>query len=93
MHVKHPELVLAGAVLVSLPMAKGLLSGNISPTAGAVRFLIALIVCWILGSVLSWVVTNYNEQSRRRTIMRAIEEAQRAERAALAESSESDRAA
>jgi hypothetical protein len=92
-HVKHPELVLAGAVVVSLPMAKGLLSGNISPTAGAVRFLVALIVCWILGSVLSWVVSNYTEQSRRRTIIRAIEEAQRAERDAPAEPAEPDPAA
>lgn len=93
MHVKHPELVLAGAVLVSLPMAKGLLSGNISPTDAAVRFLVALIVCWILGSVLSWVVSNCNEQSRRKTIIRAIEEAQRAERDALAATSEPDQAA
>lgn len=93
MHVKHPELVLAGAVLVSLPMAKGLLSGDISPTAGAIRFLIALIVCWILGSILSWVVSTYSEQSRRRTIIKAIEDAQQAERDALVAESETDQAA
>lgn len=93
MHVKHPELVLAGAVLVSLPMAKGLLAGDISPTTGAIRFLIALVVCWILGSVLSWVVSTYSEQNRRQTIIKAIEDAQRAERDALAAESESDQAA
>jgi acyl-CoA synthetase (AMP-forming)/AMP-acid ligase II len=70
MSVRHPELVIAGAVTVSLPMVPGILNGDISSAAGGERFLIALIGCWILGSVLSWVTTTYSEQSRRAELMR-----------------------
>lgn len=70
MSVRHPEMVIAGAVAVSLPMVPGILNGDISSAAAGQRFLIALIGCWILGSVLSWVTTTYSHQSRRAELMR-----------------------
>lgn len=78
MAVRHPEYVLAGAVAVCLPMVPGLLSGQISGSAAAERFLIALVVCWILGSVLGWVISTYSEQARRADVMRIIEESRAA---------------
>lgn len=74
MRVRHPELVLAAAVLVSLPMIPGLLDGGISPMTVLVRFLIALIVCWIGGSILSRLLTNYTNQVRRAEIQKQIDE-------------------
>ena len=74
MGVKHPELVVAGAVVVCLPMVPGLLSGQIGGSTAAERFLIALVVCWLLGSLLSWVTTTYGEQVRRAELTRMIEE-------------------
>lgn len=70
MSVRHPELVIAGAVLVSLPMVSGILNGDIGTIAAGERFLVALVGCWILGSVLSWVITTYSHQSRRAELTR-----------------------
>jgi hypothetical protein len=81
MSVKHPELVLAGAVAVCLPMVPGLLKGQISDIAAAERFLIALVVCWVLGSVLSWVIRTYSAQASRAELTRMVDES-RAGRAA-----------
>ncbi|MDA8043891.1 MAG: hypothetical protein M0Z30_01435 [Actinomycetota bacterium] len=74
MAVRHPEYVLAGAVAVCLPMAPGLLDGQISATTAAERFLLALVVCWVLGSVLGWVVATYSDQARRAEVVRMIDE-------------------
>lgn len=73
MAVRHPELVVAGAVVVSLPMVPGILAGNIGMETAAVRFLIALVVCWIIGVILSWVFTTYGEQARRARLEKMIE--------------------
>ena len=74
MRVRHPELVLAAAVLVSLPMIPGIIDGGISPLTVLIRFLIALVVCWVAGSILSRLLTNYTNQVRRAEIRRQIEE-------------------
>ncbi len=74
MRVRHPEFVLAAAVLVSLPMIPGLIDGGISPLTVLIRFLIALIVCWVAGSILSRLLTNYTNQVRRAEIQRQIDE-------------------
>lgn len=73
MKVRHPELVLAAATAVCLPMVPGLLNGQISGTVGAERFLLALVVCWFLGGVLSWVVHTYSEQSKRAEVIRLLQ--------------------
>lgn len=71
--VRHPELVLAGAVAVCLPMVPGFLSGQITPISAAERFLIALVVCWVLGALLSWVFTTYSAEARKSELRRLIE--------------------
>jgi len=86
-HVKRPELVVAGAVLLCLPMVPGVLSGGIGAMTALTRFLIALLLCWIGGAVLTAVLSRYSEESRRAEIAKAIDAAQRAtaERAAEAD--------
>ena len=49
MGVKHPEFVLAAAV-----------------------------VCWVLGSLLSWVIRTYNMQAQRAQLMRLLQEPEEA---------------
>lgn len=72
MSVRHPELVIAGAVAVSFPMVPGILNGDISGAVAAERFLIALIGCWILGSVISWVLHTYSQQATRAELNRLV---------------------
>jgi hypothetical protein len=55
-------------------MVPGLLAGQISATTAAERFLVAIVVCWIFGAILSWVITTYSEQARRAQLMRMINE-------------------
>jgi len=74
MSVRHPELVIAGAVAVSLPMAPGILNGDISGAVAGERFLIALIGCWILGSLISWVLSTYTRQATRAELNRLVSE-------------------
>jgi len=78
MAVRRPELVLAAAVALCLPMVPGILNGGIGAMTALIRFLIALLACWVAGAVLSKVLTRYNEESRRAEIVRTIEAAQRA---------------
>ncbi len=73
MKVRHPEFVLAAATAVCLPMVPGLLSGEITAIAAAERFLLALIGCWFLGSVVSWVINTYAEQSRRSDLLQMVQ--------------------
>jgi len=76
MRVNRPELVLVAAVAVSLPMVPGILSGGIDPTAALVRFLLALVVCWVGGALINSVFTRYTEASQRAEVLRAVEKAQ-----------------
>ena len=78
MKVRRPELVLAGAVLLCLPMVPGILDGAVGATTALVRFLIALLACWVGGAVLTSLLDRYSEQSRRDQIVRAVEDAQQA---------------
>lgn len=74
MGVKHPEYVLAGAAVCCLPMVPGLLAGQIATATAAERFLVALVVCWVLGSVLGWVLGTYTQQAHRAELMRMVED-------------------
>ena len=78
MKVRRPELVLAGAVVLCLPMVPGILHGAVGATSALLRFLVALIICWGGGAVLTGLLDRYNEQSRRDQILRTIEGAQQA---------------
>lgn len=75
MKVEHPGLVLATAILLSLPMAPDILDGAITPTAALVRFLIALLLCWAGGALVGSVLRRYGEESRRAEVARMIEQA------------------
>lgn len=73
MGVKHPEFVVACAVACCVPMIPNLLAGNVSTTTAGERFLLALVVCWVLGSLLSHVVRTYNAQAQRAQLLRVFE--------------------
>ena len=66
MGVRRPEWVLAGATLVCLPMVPDILDGAISTTAALERLVIALIVCWVLASIVQSVVDRYADSAARR---------------------------
>ena len=73
MRVKRPELVLAAATALSLPMVPSILDGAISPTAALVRFLIAILICWLGGSILVTVVARYANAARRTEAERTVQ--------------------
>ena len=66
MGVRRPEWVLAAAVVVCLPMVPDILSGGISTTAALVRFLGAILVCWVLASIVQAVLDRYADAATRR---------------------------
>src|ERR1700689_2324636 len=66
MGVRRPEWVLAAAVIVCLPMVPDILSGGISTTAALVRFLGAILVCWVLSSIVQAVLDRYADAATRR---------------------------
>jgi hypothetical protein len=77
MGVRRPELVLAAAIAVSLPMLPSFVSGAISLPALLVRFAIALALCWALGAVIERVYDSYARQARNAAIKEQLEEARR----------------
>ncbi len=77
MGVRRPELVLAAAIALSLPMLASFVSGAINAVALLVRFAIALGLCWVLGAVIERVYTSYARQARNAAIRKQLEEARR----------------
>jgi len=75
--VRRPELVLAGAVAICLPMVPGVLNGNITAVTAGSRLLIAIIICWVGGSVLTSVIDRYSVESRRAHVMKMLANARR----------------
>ena len=75
MGVRRPELVLAAALVVSLPVLASVLSGGITVASGLLRFAVALALCWAAGSVIERVYDAYSRQARQNQIREAIEEA------------------
>jgi Flp pilus assembly pilin Flp len=71
----RPGLVVAIAILLSLPMAPGVLDGAISAETALLRFLVALLLCWGSSALVGGVLRRYSEQSRRAHVLRIIEEA------------------
>ena len=69
MRLKHFDLVVVAAIVVSSPMAPGIIDGAISATTAVTRFLIALVVCAAGGEVLQRVVSGYADQARRTQIL------------------------
>ncbi|MGC8470681.1 MAG: hypothetical protein ACP5PM_00085 [Acidimicrobiales bacterium] len=77
MGVRRPELVLAAAIAVSLPMLLSFMSGAISAPAALLRFAIALALCWALGAAIERVYDAYARQARSTAIRKQLEEARR----------------
>ncbi|HYA67303.1 MAG TPA: hypothetical protein VED63_01100 [Acidimicrobiales bacterium] len=72
MHVRRPELVLGAAVAICLPMVPGILSGNVNTTTAGTRFLGALVICWIGGSVIGWIIDRYTAEARRSQVVKML---------------------
>jgi hypothetical protein len=75
--VRRPELVLAGAVAICLPMVPGILNGNITVVSAGTRFLIAIIICWVAGSLLTGVIDRYSREARRTQALKMLAAARR----------------
>lgn len=75
MGVRRPELVLAAAILVSLPMVPSFLSGGLSPASALVRFAVAIALCWAATAIVERVYSNYSRQVRQAELRRVVEEA------------------
>ena len=75
MGVRRPDLVVAAALALSLPMLPSSMSGGISLASGFLRFAIALALCWAAGAVIERVYDTYSRQARQAQIRKAIEEA------------------
>jgi len=69
--------VLAGAVAICLPMVPGVLDGNIGATTAGTRFLMAIVICWFAGSLLTGLIDRYNRESRRRQAVNMLVAARR----------------
>ncbi len=77
MRVRRPELVLAGAVAICLPMVPGVLNGNVTTITAATRFLIAIVICWVGGGLLTSVIDRYNAEARRSQVLKMLAAARR----------------
>jgi len=77
MAVTRPGLVVAIAIVLSLPMAPGILDGAIAPTTALLRFLVAILLCWGGSALVTGVLRRYVEQSRRAQLTRMLEDARR----------------
>lgn len=75
MSVRRPDLVIAAAIAVCLPMLPSFLSGAIGPASALVRLAIALFICWIAAAIVQRVLDTYSAQARQAEIRRAIEHA------------------
>ncbi|MGH9017720.1 MAG: hypothetical protein ACRDY1_08235 [Acidimicrobiales bacterium] len=75
--MRRPELVLAGAVAICLPMVPGVLNGNITPISAGTRLLIALVICWCAGALLTNIINRYARESRRSQAVKMLSAARR----------------
>jgi len=75
MGVRRPDLVVAAALALSLPMLPSIMNGGISLASGFLRFAIALALCWAAGAVIERVYDTYSREARQAQIRKAIEEA------------------
>ena len=75
--MRRPELVLAGAVAICLPMAPGGLNGNIPAISAGTRVLVAIIICWIAGSFLTNIIDRYSREARRAQALKMLAAAHR----------------
>jgi len=75
--VRRPDLVLAGAVVLCLPMVPGVLNGNITAVSAGLRLAGAIIICWMAGGLLTSIVDRYSREVRRTQALRLLAAARR----------------
>ncbi len=75
--MRRPELVLAGAVGICLPMVPGVLDGNVTAVTAGTRFLVAIVICWVAGSLLTGVIDRYSREARRSQAIKMLAAARR----------------
>ena len=69
---KAAQLVLAGAVALCTPMIPEVLNGNVTPVDAGRRFLMALIVSWLAGSLLTSVTDRYTREAHRSQALKLV---------------------
>jgi hypothetical protein len=70
--VRHADRVVLLALVVSAPAIIGAFDGALSATTAALRFVLALLVCWAAAAVVERVVATYLRQARQAEIARQI---------------------
>lgn len=73
MGVRRPDLVLVGAVVLSIPLIPGIISGAVSPFTALIRFLGAILLCWVATWVVGRVLDRYYETARRAEIIASLQ--------------------
>jgi hypothetical protein len=58
-------------------MIPDVLNGNVTPIAAATRFLMAIIVAWFAGSLLTSVTDRYTREARRTQALKTVAAARR----------------
>ena len=53
-------------------MVPGVLNGNITAISAGTRFAIAIIICWVAGSLLTSVIDRYARESRRNQALKML---------------------
>lgn len=74
MTMRRPEVVVAAALALSLPMLPSFLDGAISPASALIRFAVALALCWGAVAIIERVYDTYARQARQAAIRKALEE-------------------
>ena len=67
----------AAAVAICLPMVPGVLNGNITAVTAGTRLLVAIVICWVGGSILTSIIDRYSVESRRSHVMKMLASAKR----------------
>jgi hypothetical protein len=58
-------------------MLPSVLNGNITTISAGTRFLLAIVVCWFAGSLLTGIIDRYSRESRRMQALRMLASARR----------------
>ena len=69
--------MLAGAVVLCLPMVPGVLNGNITAVSAGMRLAGAIVICWMAGALLTSIVDRYTREVRRTQALRLLAAARR----------------
>jgi len=69
--------VFAAAVAICLPMVPGVLNGNITAVTAGTRLLVAIVICWVGGSILTSIIDRYSVESRRANVIKMLANAKR----------------